>query len=96
VTVPERLIRLDGTLNFRDLGGYEAADGRTVAWGRVYRSDRLSELTPEGLAALSQLGLTTVCELRGRIEAAADPDLLAAGVEVIHLPMGRATSTTAT
>ena len=41
----ERLVALEGTLNFRDLGGYTAADGRTVRWGSVFRSDGLGRLT---------------------------------------------------
>ena len=31
----ERLVPLEGTLNFRDLGGYRTADGRQVRWGGV-------------------------------------------------------------
>lgn len=32
--------------NFRDLGGYCTQDGRTVRWGRLYRSDSLAKLQP--------------------------------------------------
>jgi hypothetical protein len=42
---PERLVPLAGAMNFRDVGGYPAADGRTVRWGCVYRSDGLDQLT---------------------------------------------------
>jgi len=33
---PERHITLEGQPNFRDLGGYETADGHTVRWGQVF------------------------------------------------------------
>ena len=42
---PDRHVPLAGASNFRDFGGYPAAGGRQVRWGRLYRSDRLSELT---------------------------------------------------
>ena len=42
----ERRLRLDGPVNFRDIGGYSTADGRSVRWGRVFRSDSLETLTP--------------------------------------------------
>jgi len=38
VSLP-RSIALDGTTNFRDLGGYAGADGRTVRWRKLFRSD---------------------------------------------------------
>lgn len=41
----DRLVTLEGTLNFRDLGGYVGLDGRTVRWGMVFRSDAMHELT---------------------------------------------------
>jgi protein-tyrosine phosphatase len=42
---PERHIPLERQPNFRDLGGYETADGRTVKWGQVYRSGQMPDLT---------------------------------------------------
>ena len=45
----DRLLPLEGTQNFRDLGGY-AASGGSVRWGRLYRADALSTLTPADLA----------------------------------------------
>src|SRR5436309_2858288 len=46
----QRVIDLEGCLNFRDLGGYPTADGRTVRWQQVYRSDALHHLTPADVA----------------------------------------------
>ena len=59
-----RLVALEGSFNFRDLGGYATADGRTVRWGRLFRSDALHELTPGDVAHLRVLGLRTVVDLR--------------------------------
>jgi len=73
-----RVLRLRGASNFRDLGGYRAADGRRVRWGRLFRSDHLGRLTPEDEAVLSGIGLQRVLDFRGEQERAAVPNRLAA------------------
>ena len=55
IATPTRSLNLSGASNFRDLGGYAGLDGRTVAWGRVYRSDHLALLTPADLERLDGL-----------------------------------------
>ena len=74
VTVAERRIALEGTPNFRDLGGYETADGRHVRWGQVFRSGALVDLTPADLATVDALGIQLVCDLRSDSEVETDPD----------------------
>ncbi len=65
LTVPERLIPLDGPANFRDLGGYETHHGTFVRPGRVFRSDSLSFMTDEDVRHVTEvLGLRTVIDLR--------------------------------
>jgi protein-tyrosine phosphatase len=88
IVVAERLLPLEGTVNFRDLGGYPTADGRHVRWGRVYRSDALSELSDDDLALLARIGLGHVCDLRRDAEAALAPDRLPDRVSVELLPIG--------
>jgi protein-tyrosine phosphatase len=69
----ERLIDLEGCLNFRDLGGYPAADGRRLAWRRIYRSDGLHRLTSGDVARLrDELGLTDLIDLRSSAELKLD------------------------
>jgi hypothetical protein len=58
--VHERLIRLAGCSNFRDLGGYSTRDGQTVRWRRLFRSDALAWLTPEDIATLDGMELKLV------------------------------------
>lgn len=60
----DRRITLEGAFNFRDLGGYPAADGRSIAWRRLFRSDGLSRLTADDLVRLVDLGIATVIDLR--------------------------------
>ncbi|MFF8379703.1 tyrosine-protein phosphatase [Streptomyces sp. NPDC015661] len=75
----DRLIRLRGTVNFRDAGGYRTRDGRWVRMGEVYRSDALDGLTPADLAKLDRLGVRTVFDLRMESERATAPDRVPAG-----------------
>ena len=74
VRLAERLLPLQGGRNFRDLGGWRAADGRQVRWGRIYRSGVMSGLTPADMSYLSDLGLEVVCDLRSRQERASQPN----------------------
>lgn len=64
VDPPSRHVELPNIFNLRDLGGYAAADGRTVAWRRLFRADGLQRLTPTDAAGLHDLGICTVVDLR--------------------------------
>lgn len=70
--MPQRVMPLPDVFNFRDLGGYAAADGQTVAWGRLFRSDDLSRLTEAGQKVFVELGIRTVVDLRRPEEVAED------------------------
>lgn len=71
-SVPSRHIVLDGTTNFRDLGGYTGHQGRTVRWRVLFRSDHLAGLTPQGLQALQALGIRRSADFRGELERSTD------------------------
>lgn len=83
-----RALTLQGTSNFRDLGGYPAAGGKHVQWGRIYRSADISKLTNSDLQALQSHHVALVCDLRGPQEVAQAPDRLPAGVRRLALPAG--------
>ena len=89
---PDRLVALEGALNFRDLGGYPTTDGRRVAWGRVYRSDGLHELSDADVEKLHALGIQAVCDLRATNEVEVDvsrfPSPADERVARHHLPIG--------
>jgi protein-tyrosine phosphatase len=67
-----RFIAVDGSRNFRDIGGYRTADGRTVKWGVMYRSGSLGKLTPAGQATLAKLRVASEIDLRTTEERARD------------------------
>lgn len=68
-----RVLPLEGGRNFRDLGGYLAADGRRVRWGRLYRSGSMAGLTQADCEYLSGLGIKLICDLRTTGEREAMP-----------------------
>jgi len=76
--VAERLLPLEGSHNFRDLGGYETEDGRFVRWGMLYRSDDLADLTDADLDYLAKLRIRWLCDFRSSEERADEPDRLPA------------------
>lgn len=76
----DRMITLEGAVNFRDLGGYEAGDGTHTRWRTLFRADGLGELTEADLSVLRQIGIRTVIDLRsgselerGRFDVEAHP-----------------------
>lgn len=83
----ERRLPMDGPVNFRDLGGYSGLDGRQVRWGRVFRSDRLDSTSSVDRQRISDMGITTVFDLRAAAEVAEAADHLPDGVTHVHLAM---------
>ena len=72
--VAERLLPLQGGRNFRDLGGWRAADGRQVKWGKIYRSGVMTDLTMADFDYLQALGLNVICDLRSPSEREVEPN----------------------
>ena len=72
--ISERRVQLEGSVNFRDLGGYRAKDGRRVKWGQVFRSDNLGRLTDRDVNYLQKMGIRRVCDFRTRAEIKKRPD----------------------
>jgi protein-tyrosine phosphatase len=60
----QRVLKIEGVINFRDLGGYQTEDGFTVRWGKMYRSAQLDRMTEQGAKDMAALGIKTVIDLR--------------------------------
>ncbi len=84
----KRIVKMTGTVNFRDLGGYKTIDGREVKWGKVYRSADISKLTDDDLAKVEKKHIHTVIDFRGVQESAAAPDRLPAAADYTLCPAG--------
>jgi len=86
---PSRLIPFEAVFNFRDLGGYPGADGRTVKWRLLFRADGLNRLRAWEADAFAALGVATVVDLRTAEEAETVGrfPLELGEVDYHHLPM---------
>ncbi|HZS29696.1 MAG TPA: tyrosine-protein phosphatase [Gaiellaceae bacterium] len=69
---PERILRWDGCVNVRDLGGLPLAGGGETAYRVVVRADWLPGLSPEGRQALVDYGVSLIVDLRPDREDAGD------------------------
>jgi protein-tyrosine phosphatase len=72
--ITDRVLRLEGARNVRDLGGLPTRSGARTRYGVVYRADGLSRLTDADLARLERLALRTIIDLRHADEQARAPD----------------------
>lgn len=69
----KRVLPLAGIHNFRDYGLYPVAGGGRLKGGLLYRSAQHAEATPDDLAQVGRIGLSTVVDLRGNKERAMHP-----------------------
>ena len=90
MTLITRILPLEGVENFRDFGGYPAANSRRMRPGRFWRSAHLGRATQADLDAIHALDLTTVVDLRRPKERESEPSRRPAGYsgEVIDCDLG--------
>ena len=83
-------LKLDGVVNARDLGGWKFEDGKTVPYGRVFRSGRISGAAPAAIDKLRALGLKTTIDLRSDLEVRAsgrDEQATGAFAKTVRAPL---------
>lgn len=85
----QRHLAFTSAKNFRDLGGYRTLDGRTVRWGKLYRSDQLNKLTDADLVRLTALNLNRIIDFRAEHEKEMEPDRLPTNtkIPVVEIPI---------
>ena len=80
----DRHLRLAGTRNLRDVGGYPAGPDRRTRWRTLYRTDALNELPPASQDALVELGMCNVIDLRWGHEVDERPSVFATSDRVTY------------
>ena len=80
-----RHLRLPGTRNLRDIGGYPAGPGRITRWRTLLRTDALDRLPASSQAGLLELGVRQVIDLRWPSELANWPSVFADSPSVRYL-----------
>jgi protein-tyrosine phosphatase len=86
-----RYIAFEAIHNFRDIGGYGAAEGRSVRRGLVFRSASPHGATAADRERLRGLGIRHIVDLRSEPEAAemGRADFSEIGAAVHHIPVFR-------
>jgi protein-tyrosine phosphatase len=82
--VAERLLPLERGSNFRDLGGYPAAGGKRIRWGKIYRSGATAMLSDWDIAYVDGLGISSMIDLRSVEERKLAPTAQLAGRTGAH------------
>jgi protein-tyrosine phosphatase len=68
-----RVVSLDGGINFRDIGGYTNAQGRTVKWRKIMRCGHLARLSDGDLDTLEAIGVSKIHDFRRTEEQEQSP-----------------------
>jgi protein-tyrosine phosphatase len=71
--IAERVLPLENGSNFRDVGGYETAEGKHVRWGLIYRTGAMPKLTDRDYDYLGSLDIRVLCDLRSSEERELSP-----------------------
>lgn len=82
-----REIILEGSFNFRDLGGYQTPEGYSVKRGQLFRSGNLSKLTEKDMELIVRLGIKNICDLRREDEIGRYPDPIFTDTRWNHIPV---------
>lgn len=80
----QRVLPVKGMLNFRDLGGYRAAEGKHIKWGILYRSDYFCKLEDESLPYVRSLGIRTIIDYRQPKEIKEHPNRDIASINILN------------
>jgi protein-tyrosine phosphatase len=83
-------VGMQGSPNFRELGGLINKEGRTLKEGMLYRSGSFADLKGEDVTLLRQTGINTIVDFRSDSEIAREPDFIPEGMQVNYLnaPIG--------
>ena len=84
--VPGTQLDFAGGTNFRELGGYEADEGKHIKWGQIWRGIPTCKLTGEAdRAKLDALGLRLILDLRSSGEVQKEPDYVPDGARLVQI-----------
>lgn len=65
----KRLIKLENSINIRDIGGYTGHNGRKVKWRKIIRSEELAHLSDRDVDYFENLNLKHVFDFRNKSKA---------------------------
>lgn len=82
-----RFLKLEKSINFRDIGGYTGLGGRKTRWGRIIRSEELAHLSDNDVHTLESMNIRHVYDFRGADKARLVKDKVPRTAEYQNLPI---------
>lgn len=79
--------RFGSAINFRDLGGFYAADDKVIRWNSLYRSDKFEGTTQKEWDLMKENGIKVIMDLRSAEEIEKSPDGCPPDFEYICYPL---------
>lgn len=84
-STPGYVAGFDSVMGLRELGGQQAADGRYVRHGMLYRGSALVGLSDEQRALVDGFDLRFILDLRAEGEVVGKPDYVPLGAEYVRI-----------
>ncbi|MCC8144861.1 MAG: tyrosine-protein phosphatase [Bacteroidales bacterium] len=86
IITTERVLPTQGISNFRDIGGYENKEGKSIKWGKLYRSGSIAMATKRDMQMLDMLKIETIIDFRTQKESFSFPNKYKAP-QVYNMPL---------
>lgn len=64
--ITNRIFDLEHVHNLRDLGGYQAVEGKRVRWRKIFRSGEFYKATKSDTSVINSLGIKTIIDFRSK------------------------------
>lgn len=87
IAVSTRKLNIEGSVNFRDLGGYYTTTKRQLKWRKLFRSGHLSNFTEKDRKDFERLGISTICDFRTLKERSKEDTPKLEGVTIYPVPI---------
>jgi len=81
VKEPGLSLGIESLANLRDMGGFRTIHNQTIAYGKLYRSNQIVNISSEDMQKLAKLKLKNVFDMRNTPERNAFPEELPQGVK---------------
>ncbi|MBZ0296676.1 MAG: tyrosine-protein phosphatase [Anaerolineae bacterium] len=80
----ERVLKIEGGSNIRDIGGYSASGGKVTRWKTIVRSAGMDQITAAGQHGLLDYGVRHIIDLRDVAETMNTPNVFAKSTAVYY------------
>ena len=87
IRISNRRLDFKNTANFRDIGGLPTPEGKTIKWGKIFRSDNFSKLRAKDFKKFEALQISQIIDLRTSSEIEGKQDHLPKSINYEAIPI---------